>query len=42
LTIIDWRLNCAAYEATPVMSDGSAGAVLKLRELFEQFFSEVR
>jgi hypothetical protein len=29
-------------EATPVMSDGSDGAVLKLRELFEQFFSKVR
>jgi len=42
LTIIDWRLDCTAYEATPVMSDGSYGAVLKLRGLFEQFFSEVR
>jgi hypothetical protein len=42
LTIIDWRLDCAAYEATPIMSDGSDGAVLKLRGLFEQFFSEAR
>ena len=42
LTIIDWRLDCTAYEATPVMSDGSCGAVLKLRGLFEQFFREVR
>jgi carbohydrate binding protein with CBM5/12 domain len=42
LTIIDWRLDCTAYEATPVMSDGSYGAVLKLRGLFEQFFREVR
>jgi hypothetical protein len=42
LTIIDWRLDCTAYEATPVMSDGSDGAVLKLRGLFEQFFKEVR
>jgi hypothetical protein len=42
LTIIDWRLNSSSYEATPVMSDGSDGAVLKLRELFEQFFSEFR
>jgi hypothetical protein len=42
LTIIDWRLDCTAYEATPVMSDGSDGAVLKLRGLFEQFFRESR
>jgi len=42
LTIIDWRLDCTAYEATPVMSDGTCGAVLKLRGLFEQFFREVR
>jgi len=42
LTIIDWRLDCIAYEATPVMSDGTYGAVLKLRGLFEQFFREVR
>jgi hypothetical protein len=42
LTIIDWRLDCAAYEATPVMSDGSDGAGLKLRGLFEQFFREAR
>jgi len=42
LTIIDWRLDRTAYEATPVMSDGSYGAALKLRGLFEQFFSEVR
>jgi hypothetical protein len=42
LTIIDWRLDCAAYEATPVMSDGTHGAVLKLRGLFEQFLGETR
>jgi hypothetical protein len=42
LTIIGWRLDCAAYEATPVMSDGTQGAALKLRGLFEQFFGETR
>jgi hypothetical protein len=42
LTIIDWRLDCTAYEATPVMSDGSDGAVLKLCGLFQQFFREIR
>jgi hypothetical protein len=42
LTIIEWRLDCTAYAATPVMSDGTCGAVLKLRGLFEQFFREVR
>jgi hypothetical protein len=42
LIIVDWRLDRAAYEATPVMSDGTQGAVLQLRELFEQFLGETR
>jgi hypothetical protein len=40
--VIDWKLDCDAYEATPVMSDGSEGAPLKLKTLFEQFLSDIQ
>lgn len=32
-----WSIDRRGYLATPVLSDGSEGAVLDLRELFEQF-----
>ena len=41
-TIRDWKIDRARYVATPVMSDGRDGPPLELRELFEQFFSEVQ
>jgi hypothetical protein len=40
-TITGWRLDCAAYTAVPVLSNGTEGAPLELRGLFEQFYSEV-
>jgi hypothetical protein len=38
--IESWLINRAAYSATPIMSDGSRGAVLELRELFQRFNDE--
>jgi hypothetical protein len=38
--IVDWLVNRANYSATPIMSDGSRGAVLELRELFQRFNEE--
>jgi hypothetical protein len=40
-TIACWKLDRAAYTATPVMSDGTSGPPLNLRGLFEQFQDEV-
>jgi hypothetical protein len=39
-TICDWKIDCARYVATPVMSDGREGPPLELRGLFEQFLHE--
>jgi hypothetical protein len=39
-TIRDWKIDRARYVATPVMSDGSEGPPLELRELFQQFLTE--
>jgi hypothetical protein len=39
--VIDWKLDREAYEATPVMSDGSDGPALNLRPLFEQLVSDL-
>jgi hypothetical protein len=41
-TIIGWQIDRESYSARPVMSDGSAGALLELRGLFEQYDHEVR
>jgi hypothetical protein len=41
-TIKSWRVDRKAFVATPVMSDGSAGPALSLRELFEEYFRETR
>jgi hypothetical protein len=38
--ITDWVVNRETYSATPIMSDGSRGAVLELRPLFARFFDE--
>jgi len=35
-TIASWHLDREHYRATPIMSDGTPGAVLNLRPLFEQ------
>jgi hypothetical protein len=39
-SITGWRVDPAAYAAVPLLSDGSEGAPLELRGLFEQFFNE--
>jgi hypothetical protein len=39
-TIISWTLDCKNYRAIPTMSNGTQGAVLELRGLFEQFVLE--
>ena len=35
-----WKLDRARYTATPIMSDGSQGPALELRDLFKQFQDE--
>ncbi len=40
-TITGWRVDRASYAAVPVLSDGSEGAPLELRDLFKQFLDEV-
>jgi hypothetical protein len=41
-TILDWGIDRAAYQAVPIMSDGTLGPPLVLRGLFEQFHQETR
>jgi hypothetical protein len=41
-TIVGWQIDRESYSARPVMSDGSAGPVLELRAMFEQYNDEVR
>ena len=41
-SILGWKIDRAAYSATPIMSDGSDVEPLQLRPLFEQFHSEAR
>jgi hypothetical protein len=38
--ITDWVVNRENFSATPVMSDGSRGATLDLRLLFERYHAE--
>ena len=40
--ILGWKIDRAAYTATPIMSDSSDVAPLQLRPLFEQFHDEAR
>jgi hypothetical protein len=41
-TISGWKIDRAYYLATPLMSDGSEGPPLELRQLFEQFLTDAR
>src|SRR5262249_54527222 len=41
-TIVSWVLDHKYYRAIPTMSDGTAGAPLELRGLFEQFLYETQ
>ena len=41
-TIRGWHIDRERYVATPVMSDGSIGPALELRDLFQQFYNEVQ
>jgi hypothetical protein len=38
--LASWKLDRARYTATPIMSDGSQGPALELRDLFKQFQDE--
>jgi hypothetical protein len=38
--IKSWQIDRATYSAIPILADGSAGPVLELRALFEQFINE--
>ena len=38
--IKSWQIDRATYSAIPILADGSAGPVLELRPLFEQFVNE--
>ena len=37
ITIASWETNAESYELVPVMSDGTRGAAVSVRELFEQY-----
>jgi hypothetical protein len=39
-TIVAWTLDPAHYRAVPTMSNGTQGAVLELRDLFQQFLND--
>ena len=41
-TIPDWEIDRAAYQAVPIMSDGTLGPPLVLHALFEQYHAESR
>jgi len=41
-TILDWEIDRAAYQAVPIMSDGTLGPPLVLHALFEQYHAESR
>src|SRR5262249_36565225 len=40
-TIVSWTIDRVHYSAVPTLSNGTQGAVLELRGLFEQFVMEV-
>jgi hypothetical protein len=42
VTIASWQVEPQTYVATPIMSDGSTGAPLPLRSLFEQYFEDAK
>jgi hypothetical protein len=41
-SVIDWKIDRERFTVTPIMSDGSKGVSLNLRDLFEQFQIETR
>jgi hypothetical protein len=41
LTIRSWQIDAARYRTSPLISNGSIGAMLELREMFEAFLAEV-
>ena len=40
--IASWIVNAKDYSATPVMSDGTKGPAVEMRDMFEQFMIETR
>jgi hypothetical protein len=40
--IVSWTLDPAHYRVVPTMSDGTAGAPLELRGLFEMFLMQTQ
>jgi hypothetical protein len=40
VVVINWQIDRQKYRASPLMSDGTVGAPLELRELFAQFGHE--
>jgi hypothetical protein len=38
--IVDWLVNRESFSCVPIMSNGSRGAPLELRELFQRFLDE--
>lgn len=41
-SIARWQLDTKAYSAVPVMTDGSKGPAIEMRDLFEQFLIETK
>jgi hypothetical protein len=39
-SIVSWQIDRERYHASPLMSDGTVGPMLELREFFEQFLRE--
>ena len=42
VTIVAWLIDREGYRASPRMSNGTVGAMLELRGLFEPILSETR
>jgi hypothetical protein len=40
-TVVSWQLDRERYRVSPLMSDGTVGPMLELRQMFEQFLAEV-
>jgi hypothetical protein len=39
--IVGWKIDRPTYCAFPVLADGQLGPELNLRELFEQYYTDV-
>lgn len=42
VSIVGWLVDSKEYAATPVMSDGTKGPAVEMRDMFEQFMIETR